>query len=75
MTAKDAVHINLEAANICTEQEQAWGIRYTIAYQMGGPGYERKMQYAQNNMRKWRRRYRRALEGDVRLINALIRWL
>ena len=75
MTAKDAVRINLEVANICMVQEQAWGNRYRVAYQMGGPGYERKMHYAQNHMRKWRRRYKRALEGDTRLINAVIRWL
>ena len=72
---KDAVHINLEVDSICTAQEQAWGNLYTQAYQMGGPDYERKMQDATTHMRKWRRRCRRALEGDTRLINAVIRWL
>lgn len=69
------MHINLEVANICTDQEQAWGNRYSMAYKMGGPGYEKKMHYATTQMRKWRRRYRMALEGDTRLINAVIRWL
>lgn len=69
------MHINVEIAGICAEQEQAWGNRYTLAYQMGGPDYEHKMNVARTHMRKWRRRCRRALEGDTRLIGAVIRWL
>ena len=67
--------MNLEVAHICAAQEQAWGNRYSAAYQSGGPDYEKKMSCAAAQMRKWSRRYRRALDGDKRLINAVIQWL
>lgn len=67
--------INLEIYHLCDDYVRLAERAYGAAYQRGGPGYEDNMARAQARGRKWRKRGHRALMGDRRFINAVIRWL
>ena len=67
--------INLEVYRLCEDHCRLAERAYSAAYQRGGPGYEERMAAAAARGRKWRKRGHRALMGDERFIEAVIRWI
>ena len=67
-------NLGLELRHICIGEENKAGSEYSRAYAMGGPDYEKRMKAAQRKAVKWAKRSVRVL-FDVRLQNAIIKWL